>query len=51
MRKKKDEERIRKLEEEEIERRKVDAMEYDIQIQARTRAIEKANKHLHDGQD
>ena len=30
LRKKKDEERIKRLEEEEIERRKVDAMEYEI---------------------
>lgn len=32
LRKRKDEERIRRLEEEEIERRKVDAMEYDLQV-------------------
>ena len=30
LRKKKDEERIKRLEEEEIERRKVDAMEYEL---------------------
>jgi len=30
MRRKKDEERIRRLEEEEIERRKIDAMEYEL---------------------
>jgi len=30
LRKKKDEERIRRLEEEEIERRKVDALEYEL---------------------
>ena len=35
LRKKKDEERIRRLEEEEIERRKVDALEYELQVQAR----------------
>jgi hypothetical protein len=35
LRKKKDEERIRRLEEEEIERRKIDALEYEIQVQAR----------------
>lgn len=32
MRKKKDDERIKRLEEEEIERRKVDAMEYELQV-------------------
>ena len=51
LRKKKDEERIRRLEEEEIERRKVDAMEYELQVQARQQAIERANKHMHDAQD
>jgi hypothetical protein len=35
LRKKKDEDRIRRLEEEEIERRKVDALEYELQVQAR----------------
>jgi hypothetical protein len=35
LRKKKDEERIRRLEMEEIERRKVDALEYELQVQAR----------------
>lgn len=51
MRKKKDEERIRRLEEEEIERRKIDAMEYELQVQNRTRALENANKHMHDSKD
>jgi hypothetical protein len=51
LRKKKDEERIRRLEEEEIERRKIDAMEYELQVQARTQAIERANKAMHDAQD
>lgn len=51
LRKKRDDERIRRLEEEEIERRKVDAMEYDLLVQQRTQAIERANKHMHDSQD
>ena len=51
LRKKRDEERIRRLEEEEIERRKVDALEYELQVQARVQAIERANKHMHDSQD
>ena len=51
LRRKKDEDRIKRLEEEEIERRKIDAMEYEIQVQARQQAIERANKHMHDAQD
>lgn len=35
LRKKRDDERIRRLEEEELERRKVDALEYEISVQAR----------------
>jgi hypothetical protein len=51
MRKKKDDERIRRLEEEEIERRKIDAMEYELQVQQRTQALENANKYMHDAKD
>ena len=51
MRKKKDEDRIKRLEEEEIERRKVDQIEYEIQLRQRQTALENANKALHDGQD
>jgi hypothetical protein len=51
LRRKKDEDRIKRLEEEEIERRKIVAMEYEIQVQARQQAIERANKHMHDAQD
>lgn len=51
MRKKRDEERIRRLEEEEIEKRKIDAIEYELQVQARQQAIERANKAMHDSQD
>ena len=32
LRRKKDEDRIKRLEEEEIERRKIDAMEYELQV-------------------
>jgi hypothetical protein len=35
LRKKKDEERMHRLEEEEIERRKLDMIEYELQAQAR----------------
>lgn len=48
LRRKKDEDRIKRLEEEEIERRKVDAMEYELQVQARQQAIVKANRNMHD---
>jgi phosphopantetheine adenylyltransferase len=51
LRKKKDEDRIRRLEEEEIERRKVDALEYELQVQSRTKALESANKHMHNSKD
>ena len=51
LRKKKDEDRIRRLEEEEIERRKVDALEYELQVQSRTRALENANKQMHNSKD
>jgi len=51
LRKKKDEERIRRLEEEEIERRKIDAMEYELQVQMRNEALERANKAMHDSKD
>jgi hypothetical protein len=51
LRKKKDDERIKRLEEEEIERRKIDAMEYELQVQQRTQALENANKYMHDSKD
>lgn len=37
MRKKREEERYRRLEEEELERRRVDAMEYALQAETRLR--------------
>jgi hypothetical protein len=51
LRKKKDDDRIKRLEHEEIERRKVDAYEESILVAARTEALERANKHMHDAQD
>merc|ERR1712187_900238 len=50
-RKKKAEERKRKLELEELERQKVDAMEAKIQLDARKATIDRANKLLHDESD
>jgi len=51
LRRKREEERIGRLEEEEIDRRRIDAMEYELQQQTRLRAIERANKHAHESQD
>merc|ERR1712151_890427 len=48
---KKAEERKRKLELEELERQKVDAMEAKIQLDARKTTIDRANKLLHDESD
>ena len=51
MRRKREEERLKRLEDEELERRKIDAMEYELQQQTRLVAVEKANKSAYDGQD
>lgn len=51
MRVKREEDRIRRLEDEEIERRRVDAEEADYQEGLRHSAITKANKHMHEAQD
>ena len=48
LREKKEKDRIKKLEEEEIERRKVDALEEALQNELRNEAIMKANKQLFD---
>jgi hypothetical protein len=51
MRRKKEEDRMKKFEAEEMERRRLDDEEDSIAEQARRFAIEKANKQLHDNQD
>ena len=51
LRKKKDEERIKRLEEEEIARRKVDAKEETLQMELRNQTIEAANKAIYENQD
>lgn len=51
MRVKREEERIKRLEDEEIERRRVDAEEADYQEGLRHEVIQKANKHMHEAQD
>lgn len=50
-RKKKEDEKIRALEDEEVERRKVDAKEEAFQMEIRNDMITRANKILHDNQD
>jgi hypothetical protein len=51
MRRKREEERLTRLEEEELERRRIDAMEYELQQQTRLRAVERANKHAYEASD
>lgn len=51
MRKKKDEDRIKRLEEEEIARRKIEAEEETLQMELRNQTIEAANKAIYESQD
>jgi len=51
MRIKREDERLYRLEEEELERRRIDAMEYELQQQTRMQAVERANKFTYDTQD
>jgi hypothetical protein len=51
LRKKKDEDRIKRLEEEEISRRKIEAEEEALQMELRNQTIEAANKAIFEGQD
>ena len=44
MRKKREDERINRLEQEELERRRVDQVEFELQQEARQRVVERANK-------
>jgi len=48
---KRENDRITRLEDEEIARRNVDAQEQDFQDELRRQQIEKANRQLHDSQD
>jgi hypothetical protein len=48
---KREDDRIKRLEDEEIARRHVDAQEQDFQDELRRQQIEKANRQLHDSQD
>jgi hypothetical protein len=47
LRKRREEERLKRLEDEELERRRIDALEHELQQQTRYRAVEKANKHAY----
>ena len=51
MRRKREEERYARLEEEELERRRIDAVEYALQQETRMRAVARANQMAHDSQD
>jgi hypothetical protein len=51
MRKKREEERIQRLEDEELERRRLDAIEFEIQQDARMKVVERANKMAYQQQD
>lgn len=51
LRKRREEERLKRLEDEELERRRIDALEHELQQQTRYRAVEKANKHAYQMQD
>ena len=51
LRRKREEERIKRLEEEEMERRRIDATEYALQQETRIFAVERANKHAYSAQD
>lgn len=51
LRKKREEERYARLEAEELERRQIDAMEFELQQQERMKVVERANKHAYEQQD
>ena len=51
LRKKKDEDRIKRLEEEEISRRKIEAEEEALQMDLKNETIEAANKAIYESQD
>ena len=51
MRKRREEERYARLEAEELERRRIDALEFDLQQEQRMKVVERANKHAYDQQD
>jgi hypothetical protein len=48
---KKEEDRIKKLEQEEMSRRQIDDMEEALRVSQRQAQLDRANKMLHDNQD
>jgi hypothetical protein len=44
MRKRREDERIQRLEDEELERRRIDQVEFELQQEARLKVVERANK-------
>lgn len=51
LRKKREEERYARLEAEELERRRIDAMEFELQQQERMKVVERANQKAYEQQD
>ena len=51
MRKKREDERIQRLEDEELERRRIDQIEFELQQEARLKVVERANKAAYQNQD
>jgi hypothetical protein len=51
LRKKREDERIQRLEDEELERRRVDEVEFELQQAARLKVVERANKVAYQQQD
>jgi hypothetical protein len=44
MRKRREDERIQRLEDEELERRRIDQVEFELQQEARLKVVDRANK-------
>ena len=51
MRRKREEERLKRLEEEELERRRIDALEHDLQSATRLKVVERANRAAYEASD
>ena len=51
LRKKREEDRYTRLEAEEIERRRIDALEFELQQQLRMKVVERANQKAYENQD
>ena len=51
LRKKREEERYARLEAEELERRRIDAMEFELQQEQRMKVVQRANHKAYENQD